>query len=206
MKVRDRFEEILTNFKRDNPISMYKDQRCYANWLAQTYYFVCHSTPLLGYALPHLHNEGLRRHFEKHLGEEAKHDLLLVKDLERMGLKPTDFEELSSTKAFYHSQYYRISFEGGTSLLGYILFLEGLAAFWANEIPVQYKDQYKNSLLFLKVHGEEDPHHVSEAISAIENLSAREQEHILENLEYSYEIYQQMLHDVCRDSKKKEVA
>lgn len=187
------FDFAINSFREEFPTSFFKDKKNYANWLAQTYYFVKHSTSLLGYAMPHLHNDDLRRHFEHHLSEETRHDLLAIKDMERVGHPLSEHHEYSATQAFYHSQYYRISFEGGTSLLGYILFLEGLAVHWGKEIHDDIKDTHKGSVLFLKVHAEEDPQHLQDAIKTIMALSAPEQEAIHRNFVYSVEMYREML-------------
>lgn len=195
----------MKRFHQTHHLDTFKDKEVYANWLAQTYFFVRHSTVLLGFALPYLKHEKLQRHFEHHLGEEEKHDLLLLKDLEKLGYSIDDFSESSFTSAFYQSQYYRISFQGGTSLLGYILFLESLATDWGKLCYHEIQALYPGSTLFLKVHAEEDPHHVVEAIRTIEALSAEEQEIILKNLEYSEFIYDQIMQSVKqkRSAQKK---
>lgn len=206
MNIQKELNLLLNEFKRQNPPSMLKDKEVYGNWLAQTYYYVVHSTSLLGYSLPHLKNMDLRRHFEKHLGEETRHDLLAVKDMERLGYSMDQFPEHSLTQAFYHSQYYRVQFEGGTSLLGYILFLEAMAVYWGKEAHDQIKDIHKNSVLFLKVHAEEDPHHVDNAIGAILKLSEHEQEAIVRNMRYTYEIYSEMLQNMSKKQSVKKAA
>lgn len=189
-------DESLKTYQLKYGTKMFKDKESYAEWLAQTYYFVRHSTSLLGYAMPFLHNEQLRHHFEHHLAEEERHDLMILKDLERMGKKIEDYEEQHLTQAFYQSQYYRISFEGGTSLLGYILLLEGLAVCWGRNVYEEIKNQYKGSTLFLKIHAEEDPHHLEAAIETILKLSPREQEIILRNFNYSHEIYSSLIEKI----------
>jgi Iron-containing redox enzyme len=202
MSVRKQFEAYLELFNQEVPKDLFKDKEVYGRWLAQTYYFVCHSTPLLGYALPYLKNRDLQHHFEHHLGEEERHDMMAKKDLEKLGYSLSDFPEYSETQAFYQSQYYRINFEGGTSLLGYILFLEGIAVSWGREGHEHIKDLYKGSTLFLKVHAEEDPHHVTEAIKAIESLSGDQQEAILANLTYSFEAYMNILKRIRQEAQE----
>ncbi|WPU67035.1 iron-containing redox enzyme family protein [Peredibacter starrii] len=206
MNIKKAYQDSMKKFSKNNPSTLFKDKEVYGEWLAQTYFFVRHSTSLLGYSLPHLKNEELRHHFEHHLGEEERHDLLALKDIERLGKNISQYQEMIPTQAFYHSQYYRISFEGGTSLLGYILFLEGLAVNWAKDSYMEIKDLHKGSVLFLKVHAEEDPHHLEEAIKTISSLSQNEQECILRNLHYSEELYQQMMHCILEQHKKVKAA
>lgn len=196
MNIKKNYELMMKNFYEKQPVNLFHDKEIYCEWLAQTYFFVRHSTSLLGFALPHLRNEELRHHFEHHLGEEERHDLLLLKDLEKMGRKITEYQEMVHTQAFYQSQYYRISFEGGTSLLGYILYLEGLAANWAKDSYEGIKDIHKGSVLFLKVHAEEDPQHLQEAMKTILSLSEREQEFILNNMKFTETIYHQMIENM----------
>jgi pyrroloquinoline quinone (PQQ) biosynthesis protein C len=192
-QIKEAVDAAMRRFNQKHDLAAFEDREVYANWLAQTYFFVRHSTTLLGYALPHLKHEKLRRHFEHHLGEEEKHDLLLLKDLEKLGRSIDEFKESHLTSAFYQSQYYRIAFEGGTSMLGYILFLECLATDWGKSCYHRIAPIYSKSTLFLKVHAEEDPHHVVEAIRTIEALSDEEQVVILRNLEYSEFIYDEMM-------------
>lgn len=206
MNIQKELNMLLEDFRRNYPVSVLKDKEVYADWLAQTYYYVIHSTSLLGYSLPHLKSMELKRHFEKHLGEETRHDLLAVKDMERLGSRMSDYPEHATTQAFYHSQYYRVNFEGGTSLLGYILYLEAMAVYWGKEAYECIKDTHKNSVLFLKVHAEEDPHHVENAINAIMKLSESEQEAIVRNMKYSHEMYSQMLQDMTMKKKSLKIA
>lgn len=200
MNIKKDLDQILKDFQKNYPAGMFKDKKIYGDWLAQTYYFVCHSTPLLGFALPHLKNQALKHHFEHHMSEEQKHELLAQKDIEKLGMDVTNFKEYSSTQAFYHSQYFRIQFEGGTALLGYILFLEAMAVSWGREIYNEVKDQHKGSSLFIKVHAEEDPTHLDNALRAIMALSEDEQAAILRNLHFANDMYQRMMQDIL--SKK----
>lgn len=196
MDIKKEFLLVMDNYRKECNISSFKDKEYYANWLAQTYFFVAHSTPLLGYALPHLKNKALQFHFEHHLGEEERHELLVLKDLEKMGKNINDYVEEPMTQAFYQSQYYKIQFEHGTALLGYILLLEGLAVHLGTEVYQTVKDLHKGSTLFLKVHSEEDPHHLDEAFAAIASLPQDQQKSIVNNLWYSSYIYLGMINSL----------
>lgn len=193
MSLKKELDHMLKHYPNHYPKELFRDKDFYANWVAQTYFFVRHSTSLLGYAMPHLKNEGLRHHFEHHLSEEERHDLVALKDLEKLGRNISEFQELNQTQALYQSQYYRISFEGGTALLGYILFLEGLAVIWGREVYEDIKEVHKGASLFLKIHAEEDPHHLDAAIETILKLSVTEQEIIMRNLHYTHESYDSLI-------------
>lgn len=192
MSIKQELMLCIDELKTKHPISEFKNENYYANWLAQTYYFVRHSTALLGYSLPHLKSDDLRHHFEKHLGEETRHDLVALKDLQKMKRSISEFQEYNVTQAFYQNQYYRIMFEGGTSLLGYILFLEGIAVHWGKDFYQEVKNTHQGTS-FLRVHVEEDPEHLEGAIKTILSLSQQEQDKILKNMKYSYELYSLML-------------
>jgi hypothetical protein len=196
MSIEKDLKIILNKYQTKYSTSIFRNKENYAQWLAQTYFFVRHSTALLGFAMPHLKNDDLRHHFEQHLAEEKRHDLILLKDLERLGYKIEDFKEHCLTKAFYQGQYFRISFNSGTSLLGYILLLEGLAVSWGQAVFEDIKDVHKGSSLFLKVHAEEDPHHLDGAIKTILSLSKAEQDMIHENLLCSDELYESMIQKI----------
>lgn len=203
MSIREELMQLLNAFQKDFHPSIMKDKDIFGEWLAQTYFFVRHSTALLGHAMPHLRNDELRHHFEKHMGEETRHDLLALKDIERLGKNIRDFREMNLTKAFYHSQYYRITFEHGTALLGYILFLEGLAVTWGKVVYEELKDIHKNSMLFIKVHVEEDVHHLEGAIETIMKLSPEEQECIRDNLKFTNEMYRRILQGIIMKKEMK---
>lgn len=196
MKIRNEVLEAVGCFRNRFPVELFQNKDFYSNWLAQTYFFVRHSTPLLGYAMPFIKDEDLRRHFEHHLGEEEKHDMLALKDIQRLGYEINSFSENVMTQAFYQSQYYRITFQQGTALLGYILFLEAIAVDWGKDIYNKIQHDFKNSCLFIKVHAEEDPHHVEQAIGAIEKLSEVEQKYIMENFRYSFHVYSLILEEI----------
>lgn len=197
------FNAIMEEIQTEYPPSLFTDREFYADWLAQTYYFVCHSTSLLGYALPYLKNPTLKARFEKHIGEEDRHEFMAKKDLEKLGFSLEDFPEHAETQSLYQSQYYRIQFEGGTTLLGYILFLEGLAVHWGKPVMALIETLFKGSTVFVHVHATEDPHHLVEAIESVALLSQHEQELIRRNLRYSRDMYKHMLNAILA---KKEMA
>lgn len=196
-------DESVTFIRQRAPVSIMRDPTVYNWWLSQTYHFVKHSTALLGFALPFLRDEKLRAVFEHHLGEESRHDLLALKDIEKLGM--TLAPRSHFTEAFYHSQYYRIQFEGGTSLLGYILFLENIAVTYGKDLFEELNKVHSKSTVFLKVHAEEDVTHVARAIALIEKLPQVEQEIIQANYLYTQSLYSSIL-DEGRDRKVLKIA
>lgn len=199
MTIREEFIQSMEQFKMNHPASLFQNAQVYQEWLAQTYFFVRHSTALLGFALPYLKNDDLRHHFEKHLGEETRHDLVALKDLQKMGRDINEFTESTATQAFYQSQYYRIQFEGGTALLGYILFLEGIAVHWGKDVFEVVKERHKG-VHFARVHVDEDPEHLEGALKTIQSLSKGEQEMIMRNFHFSKQMYESIVSTVCQNN------
>src|SRR3712207_1317678 len=91
----------------------WKHKASYANALAQTYYYVSHSTRLLAVSASRfaLEDEALHRRFAAHMVEEKSHHLLAAHDLKVLGHSLTDFPELPATHAFYESQYYKSGYQ-----------------------------------------------------------------------------------------------
>ena len=182
----------------------WEDKSFYANYLAQTYYFVCHSTRLLGRSLSYFQvdREKLYKRFKDHISEEDSHEKIALSDLKKLGFNIKDYPELSVTRAFYESQYYKIEQSFGVGLLGYILYLEAIAIKgFPSIIESLYETYGKGSCQFLKVHVEEDPEHVNKAIEEIEVLSDKEKSQIWQNFIQTAEIYHSILSEVQKSCK-----
>jgi pyrroloquinoline quinone (PQQ) biosynthesis protein C len=172
------------------------DKMALGDYLAQTYYYVNHSERLLAIAAGLMTEDDrkIQRRFFHHLGEENAHDLLAKKDLENLGYKLEDFPERVETRIFWETQYYKIEHEDPCALMGYILLLEDVASevcLWMYQEITKYHG--KKCGTFLRVHGEEDPGHVGEAMKVIESLSSERQLKIFQNLYQSEVAYCQML-------------
>ena len=168
------------------------EEAFFCQFMAQTYFFVCHSTRLLARSLSHfgVDRDFLYKRFVAHLKEESYHEKIAVSDLAAFGFKPSDFEEFAITKAFWESQYYKIDHSKGTSLLGYILFLEAIPVYCFNGA---IKNVPQKSYKFIKVHMEEDPAHLNHVLGLIEELSPTEQIEVWKNYHQTAELYQMML-------------
>ena len=151
-------------------------RRAYALYLSQTYYYLIHSTRLLGLGAARFSaaEEGLHRRYLDHAREEKSHHLLALKDLENMGYKLADYPEMSITRMVYEPQYYKIEHLDPTALFGYILALEGVSAECAGRAcEIAEKAHGKNASGFLRVHGVEDPDHLEKAFQWIESLDSK---------------------------------
>lgn len=174
----------------------WEDKRVYGNWLAQTYYYVCHSTRLLGLASSYFQRdrESLHRRFASHMGEEKGHEHLAISDLKGLKLGLDQFSEMSMTKAFYESQYYKVQYQNATALFGYILLLEATAVKLGPQIYGRVVETHgKNACNFLRIHVEEDPDHVDKALDSILVLPPQELVHVEANLVQTADVYKAML-------------
>lgn len=170
----------------------WEDPQKYANFLAQTYYFVRHSTRLLmtaGGRMKHSDQVFFRR-FLAHLGEENGHENLLLNDLKNLGYSINDFPETPETRMFWESQYYKIEHNDPLSLLGYIFVLEKLGAIEGSKLMNVIPGLYgQKACSFIKVHGEEDIDHIEKAVEQIESLPLHRYKLVKENIDQSISAY-----------------
>lgn len=186
-------KELCMNVLRE---LSWSDKEIYADYLAQTYYYVNHSERLLALAAARLNNDDLlmQRRFFKHLSEESAHDQLLIHDIKKLGFSLSDFPESAETKMFWETQYYKIEHQDPSALLGYIYFLEDLACDICPELTKFITSIHGNKCVsFLKLHGEEGPDHVEKAYQQIKALSPERQKIIALNYEQSAIAYHQVI-------------
>lgn len=170
----------------------WENKTAYAHWLAQSHYFVCHSTRLLASAGARVAvgNEMLHKRMVAHIGEEIGHEKIAVNDIREMGLSIQDHPEFAETKAFYQSQYFWIEHRAPIALMGYILFLEGLSITAGPGIYERISKAHgPKASVFLKVHATEDLDHVDEAFEALQNITPMEESYIVENMKQSAQVY-----------------
>src|SRR5687768_17384452 len=79
------------------------DIQIYAQYLAQTYYYVSHSTRLLALSASRfsVSHEDLHRRFIAHMVEEKGHHLIAAADLKKLGYDIKLISELPTTKVLY---------------------------------------------------------------------------------------------------------
>src|SRR3989344_3751788 len=185
----ERLGEEFANFP-------WEDLNAYTHWLAQTYFFVRHTTCFLALSAS---KWGINRRREQymalsHLKEESSHDSLLLNDLEKMGVFIDHHEEWPETQAFYQTQYYWIEHVTPAAHLGYAYLLEGIAC---KKAPIAFKKISKahgqNTGIFIKVHAEEDPHHFEEGLKFLEQLNETELQAFRECMHQSAFLYSQIL-------------
>ena len=173
-----------------------KDESVYADFLAQTYYYVAHSTRLLALAAGLLSKEDEKyfRRFVRHIGEETSHEVLAEKDLKDLGHSPEDFYHKPETKALWEPQYYKILREDPMGFMGYILVLEQFACVRLDSLLKDVESAYEGKAKrFIKLHAEEDPDHVDKAIIFSESLSTERQKLVVMNMYQTATAYSQLL-------------
>jgi pyrroloquinoline quinone (PQQ) biosynthesis protein C len=179
----------------------WENKTAYGYWLSQTYYFVRHTTSFLGLTASRFGHRRRDLQYRQihHLRGEANHDLLLLKDLEALGLNLEAFPELAETASLYQSQYYFIEHEYPAAHYAYAFLLEGLAA---KKIELFYdrleRTYSPDAYSFLRVHMIEDRDHFEEGLSALDFLSEPEMDAFRRNLHQTAYLYVQMLDHIER--------
>lgn len=207
MNITAQFELSMAPLQKTFLEMPWDDKHVYGAWLAQTFYYVSHSTRLLALSAAHCNHQEqgvYHSRFVEHLREEKGHEKLAIRDLEKLGLGITDFPELPELSAFYQTQYYWIQHQSPLSFLGYILCLEGLAVRGGQEVFNTVANMYgKEAASFLKVHATEDVGHLQTAIDYTKKLQNRELALVIENMKLSCSLYKAMLTEICSQKSVK---
>jgi thiaminase len=174
----------------------WRDKSVYGAFLAQTNYYVSHSTRLLALAASRFRfsEQQLHRRFIKHATEEMSHETLAQRDLKHLGLSLAQFPEFPATRAFYQTQYYMIEHVSPWSFLGYIVMLEGLAITKGPWLFDEIKQHHgEKAASFIKVHAAEDVEHMADAEKAMQSLPEQERPLVVEQIASSCFHYCTML-------------
>ncbi len=179
------------------------ERRAYADWLAQTYFYVRHSTRLLAAAAARFSHDArdtaLHYRFATHMAEEKKHELLCVHDLSAIGETLDSLPERHSTRMFYEPQYYKIEHQAPIALFGYILPLEAIGPLHGMRVldPI-IRSHGEKAASFLKLHAAEDVEHLDKALLMLDGIGAAERRLVQENMRQTTYAYVAILHDIRR--------
>ena len=191
----------LTNVVQNAPWSNLK---FYQEYLAQAYYYTSHSTKLLAAAAGNC-NQNQESYYKRcieHIKEEHGHDLIALSDLKVTHDTLENHPELSSTKAFWEPQYYKVQ-KNPYSLLGYIFSLEYKVVVSSKEVYAKIKAAHGDKCCnFLKVHIEDDPDHVKKAYDQIMSLNEIDQKLIWQNYEQTTDMFGIFLLEIEKVSSK----
>ena len=179
----------------------WESRDAYTEWLAQTYFYVRHSTRLLAaaaarFGLDHRSN-AFHVRFGAHIGEERSHEKLALHDLAALGVAADTLRELNSTRMFYETQYYKIEHVDPYAVYGYILMLEAAGPVCGDAIVERVTRAFgPRCATFLKLHAAEDVDHVQRALDLVEQLDKSTLETVLQNLHQSGQAYRLMLGEI----------
>jgi hypothetical protein len=187
----------------------WNDPCVYGYWLAQTFYYVSHSTRLLAAAASRFgcddHGTALHWRFAAHMGEEKRHELLCLHDLKQLNLTLDRFPERHSTRMFYEPQYFKVEHQDPIVLFGYIFPLEMLSLCEAGRgmLTITEGAFGRQATTFLRVHIDDDPDHIEKAYQALEGANSAQLKLIEQNLRQTVFAYDAMLRDVREGSVEK---
>jgi hypothetical protein len=176
------------------------NKHAYGDFLAQTYYYVCHTTRLLAVCASRIgvEREKLHHRFLKHAAEERSHHLLAERDLAALGASLRDYPERALTAAMYETQYYRAEHLSPTTIFGYILALEGLAVVYGPSVYAAVNGAFGDeAAAFVKLHANEDPGHLESAFALLATLSPGETEAIQANFKFTRDLYRSLLTEIA---------
>lgn len=146
----------------------WQDESTYANWLAQSFYYVSWTTRQLALASAMTKpgtEDAYHWRFIEEAREEKKHELLCLHDIKNLGYEVSMFPELPHTAFFYQSLNYMIERVHPNALIGFSLTLEGFAATKAVEFYPMVKEAHGDKAsTFLKLHCELDAEHFQNAL------------------------------------------
>lgn len=179
----------------------WQERRAYTDWVAQTYYYVRHSTRLLAAAASRFsHSErdtALHHRFGQHMAEEKKHELLCVHDLKVLDASLESLPERYSTKMFYETQYYKIEHLAPIALFGYILPLEAIGPEHGNRMIQRLIGFHgEKCVSFLKLHADEDVDHLEKGLRVLEGLPEFERALVADNMRQTTYAYISILREI----------
>jgi uncharacterized ferritin-like protein (DUF455 family) len=195
------FQDVLKYFKELD----FEDPNVYANWLAQTYYFVSHSVRLSALGTSKLPvDSDVGKRMLAHTVEEKGHHTVAMKDIEALGMSINDLPAFGVTKAFFQAQYYKVLFEHPYHLLGQIFMLE---AFSVEAGPWMY-DVVKHAhgdkaIRFVHIHAIDDQDHVAKAMKVMETFAPENRAGVAENFYQACELYKLILRTIKEKAEAK---
>lgn len=190
--IKSAFKELMKKSFSDVSEFPWEDKRCYADWLAQTHYYVCHSTRLLTFAASYFGEKdfNLHRRFIEHSAEEKGHEYLASNDLKALKEEISKYPEHAETAAFYQRQYFLIERVNPITFFGYILCLEGIAVDAGEHIYERISKAHgPKASNFMRIHAGEDPGHLDKAFANVDDLQGWQKNMVIDNLEKSMALY-----------------
>jgi thiaminase len=200
-------DDCVTEMSRGLTAFPWEERRAYADWLAQTYYYVCHSTRLLAAAAARFpideRGNALHHRFATHMSEEKKHELLAVHDILALDERIESFSEHPATRMFYESQYYKIEHLGPFSLFGYILPLEAIGPAQGKQIADKVTAAHgPKCASFVRLHTDEDVSHLNKALAIVGTLDSADKRRVEANMHQTTYGYVAILECIARGTRR----
>lgn len=176
----------------------------YQMWLAQTFYFVRHSTRLIALTASQfpLEYTNFSNGFIEYIDDEVNHEKLCIADLKAFDKKIENFVELSTTSSLYQTQYYWIQHVNPFCFYGYIMALEGFAVKFGDNIHGRVEKAYTHKACsFVRVHVKEDIDRLKQAFEKLKQIPEEYHGHIFENFQLCVNNYLNMLHQIATHVK-----
>lgn len=193
--MRDLFEREMNRLSEYMVSLPWEDQKFYAAFLAQSYFFTRHSTRLLALACAKadFHDDALHQRFAVHIPAQSGQERIVLNDLRKLGYREAN-EESPETRNLYETQYFKIERECPSSLLGYILALEGVANLIGPRILDRLISTYgREASRFIDLHAGESADSINKAFNEIEDLNELQKRLVSMNFNQSCRNYQHML-------------
>lgn len=187
-----RIREISASFPEIN----WEDPEVYANWLAQQYYLVRHTTRFVSLGAGRMPVDNREGHqvMLHHLKGEINHDALLLRDIKTLGRDISEFTEDIETRLLCNNQYYWLDHGHPLVMNGYALMLEGFSIMVVPDVLKRLMaSPYAKATSFLKLHTDSDEDHYPDGIKNLEKLPEAIMTDILANLEQSWYLYCRMV-------------
>ena len=194
--IQRRFEEIQNEMHALTQSFPWEEPDAYLSFLAQTLEYATYTTRLLALTAGHfpLSRTSFAARFIQHAAEEKGHDKLLLNDAMALGVDLSSVPVLPEGEAFHKSLYFWIYQGRPTVIMGWVLFLEGLAVRSGPDIHARAERAYgRRPTSFLRVHTEEDPDHVEKALALLDEFSEAELREVAHGLELYFGLYAAML-------------
>lgn len=183
----------------------WSDRRSYGDWLAQTYYYVCHVTRALGFACSKCtqDQDGIFRALLTGIKEELGHEKIALSDLNAMGYEINDFPEYLETMNYRQSFYGMIENYGPYAMPGFALPLEGIGPnCWSLIIKDLERAHGAKSIKFIKLHSELDVEHFGEGLKALEKMSFEQLKVVHKSLLLSTKLYIDIIKQIKLNAQK----
>lgn len=197
-----KFEAVRSTeliFEAYENINLY-NKKNYANWLAQTFYYVRQVTRVLTFAAGKC---DLDKDLEYHkmmldsANEEGSHGVMATNDLKNLGFSLEEFPELMQTRNFFESLMYNIENYGPYALIGYFAPQEGMMARTLGPLCDNLTELYGEECTeFFRVHAKLDIEHFGESLKFFETCNENQLKAILAGIRRSTELYIDLIKNV----------